>query len=63
MKETIQLQLIKPARSVGGDRYEADIGKPGKPKIWVVYVDQKFSRVDDVPVGTLSMTIAHGADL
>ena len=56
MKETFIFALTRPAKSLGGDRYEAEIGEP---KPWVLYVPQRWSRLDSKPVAALKVTIEH----
>lgn len=46
----IKFTLINPARSTGGDRYEAKV--EGMEKPLVVYVPQFISRLGGVPAKT-----------
>jgi len=49
-------KLVKPAKSVGGDRYEAEgIQQMGKP--WTVWFPQEISRKTGTPTKEIKITI------
>jgi hypothetical protein len=57
VKEHImKFDLVRPARSSGGDRYEC--GRKGDPEWMTIYVPQHISRPNGgQPVGMLEVTI------
>lgn len=59
MISTIELKLVRPAKSSGGDRYESTEIFPGETRPLTVYIPQAFSRKVDTqaPAGTITMTL------
>jgi hypothetical protein len=56
MKEhTMKFDLVRPAKSSGGDRYEC--GRKGDPEWMTIYVPQLISRPSGTPVKELEVTI------
>lgn len=55
MKTTLQFHLTRPAKKMGGDRYETMI--EGEPKPMVIYIPQKISRPKGILLQMLTVTI------
>ena len=62
MTTKLHFKLTRPARSKGGDRYEADLKGEDKPIVF--YFPQKISRASkdglgylDVPANTIAVTV------
>jgi hypothetical protein len=53
MKKEITVNLKKPARKSGGDRYESDSG-------FVIYIPQDISRPAGTPLQTIKVTFEGG---
>ena len=63
-------KLVKPARSRGGDKYEADLRgtefSPLKDRPFVIYFPQEISREKGSPAPEMRVTFTstfHGEDL
>lgn len=54
-KTEFKLKLVRPARKLGGDRYEC--GKKGDVDFMVFYIPQFISRVEDKVREELLMTL------
>ena len=57
-KTVIELifKLVRPAKSKGGDRYEAALEAEDKP--FVIYLPQSISRVNDVPFDIVNVAVS-----
>ena len=55
-EKTFEVELKRPAKSQGGDRYETN-DVEGEPKPWVVYIPQAISRNSGTPADHLTLTI------
>ena len=53
MKEMIIVELKRPAKKSGGDRYESTDG-------FVIYIPQKISRPGGVALGAIKVTFEEG---
>ena len=53
MKNVIKVELLKQARSYGGDKYQSRDG-------WVIYIPQHISRQALSPAPRLTITIEEG---
>lgn len=54
------LQLTRPAKKSGGDRYEADM--EGQDKPFVIYLPQSFTRKSGTPVPMIGMKLVVKED-
>lgn len=51
----IVLKLTRPAKSKGGDRYEATL--EGEPNPLVIYLPQSITRKNNIPHAELDLTV------
>ena len=54
------LQLTRPAKSKGGDRYESEM--EGQDKPFVIYLPQSFTRKNGTPVPVIEMKLVVKED-
>jgi hypothetical protein len=52
---TLVFKLVKSAKKLGGDRYEAEV--PGDDRAFVVYFPQSITRTTGMPKQTITMTL------
>ena len=62
MKSIITLNLVRPAKSNGGDRYESTEVFPGETRPLTVYIPQAFSRKVDTQAPAKSITMTLESD-